>query len=225
MNPTEITMADALAARSTSAILLDTLREDIVHGRLKPGERVMQDAVATRFGVSHTVAREAFRDLVQEGFLMAEPRRGVSVASMSAEEADEITQLRSRIEPQALAWAIPRMTAAVIDAAEKTLKELDKARSVNQIILLNARFHQILYAPAARARTLAMVETLRLGFERYLRFTWESTSHLERSQKEHVELLRLCRAGAVDKACEMLRKHITATGTQLIDSLLARGNA
>lgn len=81
----------------------------------------MQDAVATRFRVSQTVAREAFRDLVQDGFLVSEPRRGVSVAAMTVEEFDEITQLRCQIEAQALAWAIPRMTPVVLEAAERTL--------------------------------------------------------------------------------------------------------
>lgn len=219
MNTTDINLRDAVVARSTSAVLLDALREEILHGRLQPGERLMQDAVATRFRVSQTVAREAFRDLVQEGFLVAEPRRGVRVATLSAEEADEITQLRGHLEAQALAWAIPRMTPDVTDAAEKTLKELDHVRSVDQTILLNARFHHTLYAPAARPRTLAMVETLRLSFERYLRFTWEATDHLDRSQQEHWQLLDLCRKGAVEPACALLREHILATGAKLIESL------
>lgn len=222
MTVSDTTPADGLAARSTSAILLDALREQILHGQLKPGERLMQDAVATRFRVSQTVAREAFRDLVQEGFLVSEPRRGVSVAAMTVEESDEITQLRCQIEAQALAWAIPRMTPAVFEAAERTLKELDKARSVNQMIQLNARFHRTLYEPAARPRTLTMVETLRLSFERYLRFTWESTNHLDRSQQEHRQLLDLCQQGAVEQACSLLREHIAATGAKLVESLQKR---
>jgi len=212
---------EGLSGRSTSAVVLEALRREILRGQLKPGERLLQDAVATRFGVSQTVAREAFRALVQESFLVAEPRRGVSVAEMSAEEVDEITQLRSDLESRVLAWAVPRMSATVIDMAEKTLRELDKARSVNQIILLNARFHQLLYAPSARPRTLAMIETLRHGFERYLRFAWEATNHLEQSQQEHRELLRLCQEKAVGPACELLRTHILATGEKLRESLEA----
>lgn len=219
MTVSDTPRADGLAARSTSAILLGALREQILHGQLKPGERLMQDAVATRFRVSQTVAREAFRDLVQEGFLVSEPRRGVSVAAMTVEESDEITQLRCHIEAQALAWAIPRMTPAVLEAAEQTLKDLDKARSVNQMIELNARFHRTLYEPAARPRTLAMVETLRLSFERYLRFTWEATNHLDRSQQEHRQLLHLCQQGEVEQACSLLREHIAATGAKLTESL------
>jgi DNA-binding GntR family transcriptional regulator len=217
----EAVFSDVLGDRSTSAVLVDALRDEIIQGQLKPGERLRQDAVASRFGVSQTVAREAFKDLVREGFLVSEPRRGVSVATMSAEEAEEMTRLRSLIEPQALAWSIPRISAAELDAAQEILQELDGALSVDRLILLNAQFHRVLYAPARRPRTLTMVETLRLGFERYLRYTWESTSHLHRSQEEHRQLLELCKRKDVERACALLRDHISATGMLLVQSLAA----
>lgn len=207
--------------RSAPGMLVDALRDEIIQGQLKPGERLKQDAVAARFGVSQTVAREAFKDLIGERFLVAEPRRGVSVAAMSAEEAEETTALRSLIEGQVLAWAIPHLTEAHLDTAEALLKELDKARNVNQIIELNARFHRTLYAAAERPRTMSMVETLRLGFERYLRYTWQATSHIERSQQEHWQLLKLCRERNSKAACGLLRDHISATGKILVESLQA----
>jgi DNA-binding GntR family transcriptional regulator len=211
-----------LGDRSTAGAVVDALRIEIIQGRLRPGERLRQDAVASRFGVSQTVVREAFKDLVRECFLASEPRRGVSVATMSAAEAEEMTQLRSLVEPQALAWAIPRLSAAEFAAAERVLEELDQEKSVDRIILLNARFHRGLYAAANRPRTLTMVETLRLGFERYLRYTWEFTSHRNRSQQEHWELLAMCKQGDVVNACQLLRQHICATGELLVECLAAR---
>ncbi|MBB1600501.1 GntR family transcriptional regulator [Variovorax sp. UMC13] len=208
-----------LGDRSTSGAVVDALRGEIIQGRLKPGERLRQDAVASRFGVSQTVVREAFKDLIRECFLASEPRRGVSVATMSAAEAEEMTRLRSLVEPQALAWAIPRLTAVQFEAAERVLKELDDEKNVDRIILLNARFHRGLYAAADRPRTLTMVETLRLGFERYLRYTWEFTSHRDRSQQEHWELLAMCKQGDVVNACTLLTQHISATGQLLVESL------
>ena len=67
------------------------------------------------------------------------------------------------------------------NGAGRILGKLDKAKSVHRIISLNARFHEALYAPTQRERTLAMIRALRLNFERYLRFTWEETPHLNRS--------------------------------------------
>jgi DNA-binding GntR family transcriptional regulator len=117
------------------------------------------------------VVREAFRQLTNEGFLKAEPRRGVSVAPMNADEAAEMTELRSVIEAKALAWAIPLMSAKDLEEATRILADLDRAKSTDRIISLNARFHETLYAPSRKERTLSMISTLRLNFERYLRFT------------------------------------------------------
>lgn len=213
---------DTVENRSASAVVATTLREGILHGTLPGGERLRQDAVATRFGVSQMIVREAFKQLVTEGFLKAEPRRGVSVAHLIADEAREMTELRSLIEAKALEWAIPRMSKADLDNASRILAELDKAKSTDRIISLNARFHETLYAPARTERTLAMIATLRLNFERYLRFTWEETHHLDQSQKEHREILALCINSDIDGACALLQRHIRATGALLVERLEAR---
>jgi DNA-binding GntR family transcriptional regulator len=209
--------------RSAAAVVADALRQAILAGALAGGERLRQDAVATRFAVSQMIAREAFRQLVSEGFLKALPRRGVSVAPLTSDEAAEMTQLRSLIESQALAWAIPAQTPGDLAAAERHLAALDAATATDAIIGLNARFHAALYAPARRERTLALIATLRLNFERYLRFTWEETPHRAQSQREHRELLTLCKARDVGGACRLLKQHITATGALLVERLKARG--
>jgi DNA-binding GntR family transcriptional regulator len=211
--------------RSASTVVANALREKILHGAIPGGERLRQDAIATRFGVSQMVVREAFKQLTSEGFLKAAPRRGVSVASMSVDEAREMTELRSIIESKALAWAIPQMSKADLEEAARILVDLDKAKSTDRIITLNARFHETLYAPSRKERTLNMISTLRLNFERYLRFTWEETPHLEQSQHEHRQILELCRNRDIDGACSLLQRHIAATGALLVQRLEARASA
>jgi DNA-binding GntR family transcriptional regulator len=200
----------------------DALRQGILHGALPGGERLRQDAIATRFGVSQMIVREAFRQLATEGFLKAEPRRGVSVAHLTPDEAQEMTELRSLIEAKALAWALPQMSKADLEKAARILAELDKAKSTDRIIALNARFHEALYAPARKDRTLAMIANLRLNFERYLRFTWRETHHLDQSQKEHRQILDLCVAGDAERACTLLTQHILGTGRLLVERLQSR---
>jgi DNA-binding GntR family transcriptional regulator len=213
---------ETVETHSASATVTTALREWILHGKLPGGERLRQDAIATRFGFSQMIVRESFKQLVTEGFLKAEPRRGVSVAFLSADEAEEMTELRSLIEAKALEWAIPQMSKADLERAARILAELDKAKSTDRIISLNARFHEALYAPARKERTLAMVANLRMNFERYLRFTWEETHHLEQSQKEHREILELCIAKDAKRACALLKRHIFGTGTLLIERLKSR---
>src|SRR5258708_76351 len=112
-----------LHSHSAPSLVAGSLRGEILSGKVAGGERLRQDAVEIRFGVSQQVAREAFNQLVNEGFLRSEPRRGVSVAVLTAEEASEITHLRSLIEPQALEWAIPEMESKDLEEAENLLRD------------------------------------------------------------------------------------------------------
>jgi DNA-binding GntR family transcriptional regulator len=213
---------EVIENRSAAAVVADALRKGVLRGTLQGGERLRQDAVAIRFGVSQMIVREAFKQLVTEGFLEAEPRRGVSVAVLTADEAWEMTQLRSLIEVQALEWAIPQMAKADLEGAARVLADLDRAKSSDRIISLNSRFHEALYAPAGRTRTLVLIATLRLNFERYLRFTWEETPHLKQSQREHRQILELCKTRDVGGACSVLKNHILATGDILVQRLRTR---
>jgi DNA-binding GntR family transcriptional regulator len=213
---------EAAGNRPASVVVAAALREGILRGALPGGERLRQDAIASRFGVSQMIVREAFKQLVTEGFVKAEPRRGVSVARMTADEALEVTQLRSLIEAKALEWAIPQISKADLERAARILAQLDKAKSTDRIISLNAQFHETLYTPARKERTLSMIATLRLNFERYLRFTWEETHYLDQSQKEHREILDLCMARDSEGACALLKRHILGTGTLLVERLKLR---
>ena len=206
-------------SRTASSVVADGIRSEILHQKLKGGDRLRQDAWAVRFGVSQMVVREAFKQLVSEGFLRNEPRRGVSVASMNANEAWEMTQLRSLIECQALRWAMPNITLIDIGRIEKILLQLDKSKTVDKRIALNAEFHELLYLPCHKERTLNLIAMLRVNFERYLRFTWEETHHFEQSQKEHYEILENVRKGNTEKATDLLREHILGTGHLLVGSL------
>ncbi len=205
--------------RPAATVVAEALRGAIFNGEIAGGDRLRQDRVAIEFGVSQTIVREAFKQLVSEGFLKLDPRRGVSVTLLDAADAWEMTQLRALIEAQALEWAIPNQTDDELGAAERLLKELDSARSTDDIIVLNAQFHRALYLPARRERTLALIDSLRLNFERYLRFAWDKTSHRGQSQKEHRELVSLCRDKNVAKARAVLSRHILATGELLVKAL------
>ena len=205
--------------KPAAVVVADALRSAILNGEVAGGDRVRQDRVATEFGVSQMIVREAFKQLVAEGFLTQQPRRGVRVTLLDADDAWEMTQIRALLEAQALEWAIPNQTDQDIKLAQGLLEELDSAKGTDEIIVLNARFHEALYAPAKRDRTIGMINGLRLNFERYLRFAWDTTPHRAQSQKEHREILLLCREKSIDRACALLRRHILATGALLVKAL------
>jgi DNA-binding GntR family transcriptional regulator len=211
-------------ARSTATVVADSLRIAILRGGYSGGERLRQDAIATKFKVSQSVVREAFKQLIAERLLIAEPRRGVYIPELGYDDALELSILRSLIEVQALEWSIPNMVPNTLNAASLILDKIDVEVQIENLISLNSEFHMVLYVDSNKSSTLELISTLRTKFERYLWFTWRNTSHLYKSQEEHRRLVQLCAARETDAACALLRRHILGTGDVLAERLQHHGD-
>src|SRR5271156_1650769 len=74
------------------------LRQAILSGRLKPGERLVEGRLADELGVSRNPVREAIRALASEGLIEVTARRGAAVASLTAQEAEELLEVRATLE-------------------------------------------------------------------------------------------------------------------------------
>ena len=75
-------------------VVFNTLRQAILKGELKPGERLLEIALAERLGVSRTPVREAMRKLEQEGLVVMIPRRGAQVASITEKDLNDVLEVR-----------------------------------------------------------------------------------------------------------------------------------
>jgi DNA-binding GntR family transcriptional regulator len=85
------------------------LREAILNGSLKPGERIRQEAVATQYGTSRIPVREALRQLASEGLVSLVPDVGARVARLDLNELDEIYKLREQLEPLTIRESVPHL--------------------------------------------------------------------------------------------------------------------
>src|SRR5918999_1600529 len=97
---------------SLSDYALRAIREDLIEGRLVPGQKIAAEALAARLRISHVPVREALRHLEAEGHLERDPRSGTRVASLSAPEADEIYRLREILESEAHECGVPLLEAS-----------------------------------------------------------------------------------------------------------------
>src|SRR5213592_3700218 len=95
---------------SVSLVELATarLRHEILSGTLEPGERLIEEQLTQRFGISRAPLREALRLLGQQGLVEHLPRRGVRVAELSARDIDELFTLRDALEQFAVQCAAAR---------------------------------------------------------------------------------------------------------------------
>jgi DNA-binding GntR family transcriptional regulator len=208
---------------STPDLVVERLRDDIVSGRLAPGEPLRQDEIARSFGVSHVPIREAFLRLEAARLVEIRPRRGAIVAALSAAELEELNEMRAALECCALRVAAPNLTDGDLHRAAQVLDRIDHQpqRWGEQ----NTAFHTILYKPAQRPRLLAEILSLQRSVERYLYQEVKVTNNFADSRREHRKLLKLISRRKIEEACSLLNDHILKPGRILVSKLRKSGHA
>lgn len=204
--------AVATPRTSTSRMIADALRAAIVEGTLAPETPLRQDAIARHFSVSAIPVREALRQLASEGWATIEVNKGASVASLSAEEARELYEIRSALESLALGLAIPQHTAATLRATTTLYNAAKRERDPSLYVARNEAFHMSLYAPAARSQLIEMITSLHRRGERYLRLKLDFPEYKRESDAEHAAILAAVKKGDVAAAQSLVAEHLLGTG-------------
>ena len=137
------------------------IRDDIVSGVLRFGERITMDALASRYGVSHMPVREALRELQGEGLVQIEPNRGARVRSIDSGFVENLFEIRTALEVMMVRRAAARCTPsdiAELQAIEDTLEQCIVAGDHALLVAENHRFHQAINRCAANADALPLID-------------------------------------------------------------------
>lgn len=215
-----------LKHRTLSAAIVDKLRQAILDGTHLAGTQLRQDALADTYGVSRIPVREALFQLEAEGFVRIVPHKGAIVSELSLDEVNDVFDLRALLEPRMLAESAPRFEEAdfaALDAIQGRFEKAIAAGDVGQWGAINAEFHMALYTKARQPRTQSIVSALLQTSDRYTRVQLSNTTAMGIAEQEHAELVRLCRAGRFDEACDFLVRHISSVRSDLL-RVLARAN-
>lgn len=190
--------------------VLGELRLAIVTGELQPGQQVLQDALAERFGVSRVPLREALKILEGEGQVIYRPHRGYFVAELDLNDLREVYQIRDLLESEAVRVAVPRITADEIAALSVALEEVERASAAGDLVGMSAanrRFHFGLIEAARMPRLLRLVRVLWDATDVYRSLYYADGSHREAVHDEHRQVLGAVRLGDADRAVSLLRHH------------------
>lgn len=137
------------------------IRDDIVSGALRFGERITMDALASRYGVSHMPVREALRELQGEGLVQIEPNRGARVRSIDSNFVENLFEIRTALEVMMVRRAAARCTPsdiAELQAIEETLEQCIVAGDHALLVAENRRFHQAINRSASNADALPLID-------------------------------------------------------------------
>lgn len=202
-------MKHATTADSVAAALRDALHQ----GRWSAGAALRQEELAAEFGVSRIPVREALNKLQAEGLVVVEPNRGAFVANLTAVDVREVFDLRVLLECDALRHAIPRHTPRTLRQLHALQAELDAEDDPNLWLATDAAFHEVLYAPSGRTKTLEMIAVLRASVTRLYRAHLSPNTRRRGWRDEHHMLLKEVAAGRVERAVAALTRHLRETET------------
>ena len=150
--------------------VFQTLRQAILRGELKPGERLMEIQLANKLGVSRTPIREAIRKLELEGLVLMIPRKGAEVAEITEKNLRDVLEVRCALEELAVQLACDRMDeegVRELRAAAETFESILNSDDITQIAQADVAFHDIIYAATDNRRLIQLLNNLREQMYRY----------------------------------------------------------
>ena len=205
-------------------VVFQTLRQAILRGELKPGERLMEIHLAHKLGVSRTPVREAIRKLELEGLVLMIPRKGAVVAEITISDLEDVLEVRMTLEELAVRYACKRITQEQLDELRHLSDEFRRSLSgsdVGACAQADVAFHDAIYEATGNKRLIQILNNLREQMYRYrMEYLKDRLSHTMLI-KEHEEILEAleCRdekraLGAMSRHVERQKEHIIAVLSQ-----------
>jgi DNA-binding GntR family transcriptional regulator len=199
--------------------ILETIRDAIMSGALKPGEKVAEPELAERFGISRTPIREAFRQLESEGYLTVVPRKGAVVVTFSQRDVEEFYAIKSILEGYAARRACEKLTAREIEKLQSIndkLSVLAEEGDVKQFFKVHNSFHDLFVKAADNDKLNEMILNLVGRFQRLRIASLSLPGRMEFSVKEHQKIIEAFRNKDADLAENLVRSNAEYGGQVLM---------
>jgi DNA-binding GntR family transcriptional regulator len=188
------------------------LREEIASGQLPGGFPLRENEIADRLGVSRTPVREAVGTLVGEGVLIKTDNRTAHVFRPSMDELIEIYDMRVPLESMAARLACENPSREFLAELEAAGAALTRAEPGFDWSLKHEAFHLCLTSGSNRPRLQALVRTLRMQSEPYVRLAIASGREFrQNANADHVKIVTLAHSGAARTVERLVKSHLNAT--------------
>lgn len=214
-----VTADDYLPLRD---VVFNTLRQAILTGEMKPGERLMEIHLANKLGVSRTPIREAIRKLELEGLVIMIPRRGAEVAQITWKNLKDVLEVRRALDVLSIELACDRMTPEEMESLEKAceaFKQATETKDVRMIAEADVALHDIIVASTRNDRLVQLVNNLAEQMYRY-RFEYiKDVAQHDRLVDEHNDIYQSILKKDKEKAVAAVKKHVDNQEEAIIKQL------
>ena len=204
-------------------VVFNTLRQAILRGELKPGERLMEIRLANQLGVSRTPIREAIRMLELEGLVIMIPRKGAQVAQITEKDLNDVLEVRLGLEELATRFACERIRSEALGdlyRASRKFESLLETDDLQALAKADVEFHDIIYQATDNARLVQLLNNLREQMYRY-RIEYLNDVKARRSLvEEHDALWEALKERDLERAQMIMREHIERQQKNIIHSIV-----
>ena len=205
-------------------VVYQTLRNAILKGELKPGERLMEMKLAGKLGVSRTPIREAIRMLEQEGLAITIPRRGAQVAKMTQKGMDDVYEIRRCLERLAVQYISGHLSPgqmADMRYAEKVFEEAVADGDHSEIEQKDWEFHSTIFEATGNQRLVSIMNTLQEQLSRYRWAYLQHNNQLQRLIQEHRRIVDALEKGGLEEGLEATMAHLDSQ-EEIIKSVIRK---
>lgn len=219
--------SDGIAAvpelpRSLATIAAQHLERAIIEGRLDPGERLIEEEWAEKFGISRGTFREVLRILETSKLVEIIPRRGAQVASVNRRDVEEIYILRKHLFQLAYVYAARNMSGDELDRFQSIVDDMERVAERGDALefsALSQKFDELVLDVADIERLRTLVDFLGKQTIRYRYMGFKIAGRVDRSLAAHKEIIAAFRAGDGERAGAIVYDVIELAGKTIIESV------
>lgn len=187
----------------------DLIKRMILKGHFKPGERLTENQLSKKLGVSRTPIRESLRKLAAEGLVDISPKSGARISELAKNDIDEIYEIRDVLESFAAEKAASSITDVEIETLKKLLRESKKSlinKDILRMAQINTKFHNVIYKASKNRRLIKLIDILCTNITKHRELILETGG--KESIEGHEEILKALIKRDEKAVRESTHKHI-----------------
>jgi DNA-binding GntR family transcriptional regulator len=201
------------------------LKKEIIKGSFEPGDKILEGKIAEQMGISKTPVREAIRELAAEGFVILSPNQGVVVRSVSAKDIREVLQIRSVLEGLAARLATYVITEKKIEELENYNKKMEKLENKIDVFAyseVDVKFHESIANICENKQLIKIRKNISSQSLRCRISSLRIPGRLQKTTKEHWNIIEAIKAKDPERADRMGRKHIENALKNILNNVIEK---
>lgn len=203
-------------------VVFNTIKDGILTGRFRPGERLLENQLAEELGVSRTPIREALRMLEIENLVDLIPRKGAQVREMSEKDIKNVLEIRKVLEELAAGLAAENITKQEINSLKKANTDFINAFDNGDreaVLEADTRFHDIIFNATQNDKLVQIISNISIQIFRYRITYLKLLSDVSVPNQHHIELIKAFERRDVARARAISREHIDDQAIEILKSI------